>query len=145
MFGTLVIYSCSKTSAGDMVQYPPVSLDSLTRCYNSSPWDSASIHTTLLGKWNWEVIQCFGKPEFANAADYKTLEVDFLHDSNVTVRDSSGVSDTSTWVVVNLNDGYFGLKTTPLILQLPGRIIICGDRIVFSDSYTDGCDNFFVR
>lgn len=136
-----------KTDTSDPPQQedPPVALDSMLRCYSVMSWDSAVIHDALINTWEWEFIKCYWKPEDANGEDFKGLSVQFKQNDSLEVKLNNQLTQVSSWSIVRLNDEYFKLSTSPFIPQLPGKILLCGDRILFYDSYVDGCDNYFKK
>jgi hypothetical protein len=137
--------SCKEDNDPIARKGPPLTLPEMVACHQTATWDSLTIRNKLLGLWAWEYIQCFGNPQNGNYEDFKGMTVDFKPNNTVEIRTNGQMVQTSTWTMVNLNDGYFSIQTSPLVLQLPGRIMFCAERVLFSDSYTDGCDNFFIR
>ncbi len=117
----------------------------MIECHRTTTWDSLAIHVKLIGKWDWEYIGCYSKPEGGNYKDFKGLLVEFKSDNTLEVKENGQTTQTSTWEIVDLNDGYFALKVKPIVLQIPGRILFCDERVLFSDSFTDGCNNYFTR
>lgn len=142
-----ILTSCkkSKEASGPQQQSPPVSFDSMLQCYRQVNWDSGLVHDALIGTWNWEFIKCYWNPEDANGEDYKNLSVRFKQNDSLEVRLNNQTTQISSWHIARLNDGYFKINTTPLVLQLPGKVLLCGERVMFYDSYTDGCDNYFKK
>jgi hypothetical protein len=140
-------YSCKKTKDTEvpMQQNPPVTLDNMLQCNNQRNWDSTSTHDALIGKWRWEFINCYFNPEDANGQDFKNLSIEFMQNDSLVVKVNNQLSQISSWYVTMLNDGYFKLTVNPIVLQLPGRVLICDDRVLFYDSYTDGCNNYFKK
>lgn len=144
----LMQFGCQKQLQPDptrVVPSPPVSQSDMSVCHNNSAWDSAQIHNKLLGRWEWEFIECYWNPEDANNTDFKGLMLNFNTDSTVLVTDSSGNIQTSCWQLQATNSGYWIMRTTPLVYQLPGRVLFCGERVLFSDTYVDGCNNYFKK
>lgn len=139
--------SCNKAKTTDTVQppKPPIALDSMLICSGQTNWDSASLHNALVGKWQWEYIKCYWYPEKANNEDFKNLTLEFKQHDSLEVKLNGLVTQNSSWHVTKLNDGYFKLLVNPIVLQLPGKILFCGDRVLFYDSYVDGCDNYFQK
>jgi len=137
--------SCNKEIEIDppAKQQPPVPLPDMVACHGTTAWDSLTIHTNLLGKWEWEYIQCFWNPEDGNNEDFRGMLVEFKPDNTLEVKVNGQITQTSTWKVANLNDGYWGITVSPVVIQLPGRILFCDERVLFNDSYLDGCDNYF--
>jgi hypothetical protein len=143
----VVLTSCEKSKDEKEVvqQVTPITLDSMIRCNSQVARDSAAVHDALIGKWKWEFISCFWSTEKANGEDFKTLAVEFKTNDTVEVKVGDVVTQKSAWKVTGLSDGSFSVVTSPLVLQLPGRILFCGDKVLFQDSYVDGCDNYFVK
>lgn len=142
---TLLCCSKPKSKPATPPETPPVTLQTMTECHRTASWDSAKIQSRLLGKWGWEFIQCYWNPEDGNSKDFQGLSVEFKPDNTLEVKLNGETTQTSSWELVNLNDGYYKIQAKPLVLQLPGRILLCTERVLFSDSYTDGCDNYFKR
>lgn len=138
---------CQKEPANEQIRKaePPKSILDIQSCHLSASWDSTSIRNKLLGKWEWEYIRCFWEPEKGNYDDFKGLSVHFKSDNTVEVSQNGMLAQQSTWHIVLLNDGNYKITTIPLVFQLPGRILFCEQRVVFMDSYVDGCENYFVR
>jgi hypothetical protein len=139
--------SCKKTKTTNspQLQKPPIALDSMLLCYGQTSWDSTSIHNALVGKWQWEYIKCYWNPENANNEDFKNLSIEFKQKDTLEVNQNGQITQISSWDIVKLNDGYFKLIVKPIVLQLPGKVLFCGDRVLFYDSYIDGCDNYFKK
>lgn len=144
---TAIQTSCKKTkgTVTTQQQKPPVTFDSMLHCYGQINWDSTAIRNALIGKWHWEFIRCYWNPESANCEDFKNLSVEFKQHDSLEVKLNNQVTQKSSWVVTRLNDGYFKLSVNPIVLQLPGKVLFCGDHVLFYDSYTDGCDNYFKK
>jgi len=144
-----ILVSCQRTLSTENIKppgyQPPISKDSMFRCHYLINWDSVSISNKLIGLWQWEFIECYWNPENANSEDYKGLTVEFKTDKTVIVKDNGQVLQTSTWGITKLNDGYYKIDATPIVGQLFGKILFCDDRVVFSDTYVDGCDNYFKQ
>lgn len=142
-----ICHSCKKTNDTQepIQQDPPVALDSMLQCYGKRAWDSTSIHDALVGKWQWEYINCYFNPEDGNSEDFKNLSVEFKQNDSLEVKVNNQLTQISSWQVTRLNDGYFKLTVNPIVLQLPGRVLICDNRVLFYDSYTDGCNNYFKK
>lgn len=126
-------------------QLPPVTVPAMQECYQKFAWDSVSIHDKLLGQWDWEYIQCFWDPEKGNYKDFLGMTVEFKSGNTLEVKMNGQTTQSSTWKIVDMGDGYFKVDTNPLVVQLPGKILFCEDRVLFNDSYVDGCDNYFKK
>ncbi|CAN5388205.1 hypothetical protein BH11BAC3_BH11BAC3_46260 [soil metagenome] len=124
---------------------PPITLSEMLICHATNSWDSSTIHNKLIGKWDWKYIKCFWKPEAANNVDFKGLQVEFLPNNKLDVNENGKPTQTSTWQVTDLKDGFFKINVTPFVPLLSGRILFCDSVTLFYDSYVDGCDNYFKR
>lgn len=146
LFITTILLSCKKTKTIDIIQpqKPPVALDSMLLCHGQTKRDSTATQNALIGKWQWEFIKCYWNPENANSVDFKSLSVEFKKDS-LDVKINGQITQKSSWHIIGTNDGYFKLLVNPIVFQLPGKLLFCGDRVLFYDSYVDGCDNYFRK
>jgi hypothetical protein len=144
---TIFQFSCKKTTIIDTPQRPkpPIALDSMLMCYGQTSWDSATTHNALVGKWQWEYIKCYWNPEKANNEDFKNLSIEFKQNDSLEVKQNGLVTQKSSWEIIKLNDGYFKLQVNPIVYQLPGKVLFCGNYVLFYDSYVDGCDNYFKK
>lgn len=113
------------------------------KCYHEMTWDSPKVRETLIGKWEWEYISCVSIPE--NDTIYIGLAIEFNADSTLNVIENGQASQTSNWEVVDGDGDLFELDVDPGVAQLYGRILICGDTVIFNSSYIDVCDNYFIR
>jgi hypothetical protein len=144
---TTIQTSCKKTKTTDTTQpqKPPIALDSMLLCHGQTNFDSASTRNALIGKWQWKFIKCYWNPEQANGEEYKTISIEFKQNDSLEVKTNDQTTQKSSWKVTRLNDGYFTLTVSPIVYQLPGKVLFCGDYVLFYDTYTDGCDNYFKR
>lgn len=110
-----------------------------------SVWDSTTIRTALIGKWQREFIRCFWQPEKANSEDFKNLTIEFKTNDSLTVYTGYQITQMSSWPVTKQFDGFVKLSLCTFIPQLLGNILLCGNRVVFYDSYVDGCNNFLLK
>jgi hypothetical protein len=155
IFGLLILalsviatqLSCKKSTTIDtpLRPKPPIQLDSMLLCHGQNNCDSTAIHHALIGKWQWVYISCYWNPESANNQDFKTLSVEFNQHDSLEVKLNGQTTQKSSWGLVRTNDGYFKLLANPIVLQLPGKVLFCGDFVLFYDSYVDGCDNYFKK
>lgn len=142
----MLFISCTRQKTPPLVkQDPPVSLSDMIKCHTVTSWDSTGIVNRLSGEWQWEYIQCYWNPEDGNYDDYKTISLHFKTGNILELKENGQITQTSQWRLVNLNDGYWGIKTEPLVIYVTGRIMFCAERVLFSDFYTDGCNNYFKK
>ncbi|SDM72341.1 hypothetical protein SAMN05421823_12114 [Catalinimonas alkaloidigena] len=124
---------------------PRWSPDELWACHQAHSWDALQTRHTLLGEWIWEQRRCVWHPKEANREAFGGLHLVFKADSTLEVQENGQVLQVSRWQVVPGDAGLFALQVDPAIAQLSGRILFCEDRVVFQDSYRDGCDHYFKR
>lgn len=139
--------SCKKAKSIDTpkLQQPPVSLSNMLQCHGETFWDSISVHNALIGQWQWKFIKCYWNPETANGEDYKTLTIEIKENDSLEVKINNQITQSSSWNVTNLNNGYYTITVNPIVPQLQGKVLFCGDSLLFYDSYVDGCDNYFEK
>jgi hypothetical protein len=142
-----ILFSCQKElgTQNKVPLKPPVSLSEMIRCHQSLSPDSAQVYAAMLGTWSWEFITCFWSPENASNSQFETLSIELQPGNIMLVKQAGVVQQTGGWRMVNLNDGYYEIQTDPAVVQLRGRILICNQRMVFNESYVDGCDNYFTK
>ncbi len=139
--------SCKKTNEAEILPLlkPPITLDSILQCHGQMQLDSTAIRNRLIGKWQWTFIKCYWDPEKANGEAYKNHSIEFKQNDSVEVKVNGQLTQKSSWKITKLNDGYYKLSVNPIVVLLPGKILFCGDQVLFYDSYVDGCDNYFKR
>ena len=143
-----MLSSCNKEKKEilkEQGQLPPVTLADMLTCHNLTTWDSTAIRTKLIGKWDWEFIKCYWNPEDANGDDYKGLSIELKSDNTIEVKINGVTTQTSVWQMQKLNDGNYAITSNPYVVYIPGRIYFCEERVLFADTYTDGCDNYFKK
>ena len=123
----------------------PSSQVNMWDCHNQMTWDSLKIKNTLIGEWEWVYISCFWNPEDANDNEFEGLVIEFKSDNTLYVKEKGQITQTSNWKVVDADADLFALDVDPSVTQLYGRIFFCDERVGFSTSYIDGCDNYFKR
>jgi len=134
-----ILFSCNKD------ENPPILQGEMWDCHHERTWDSLKTKNTLIGKWEWEYVGCFWSPEDDNENEFKGLTIEFKSDNTLDVKESGNIIQTSNWKVVSGDADLFALDVDPIVTQLYGRILFCGQRLEFNDSYIDGCDNYFKR
>jgi hypothetical protein len=135
----LGFFSCNKA------EKPPIKKDKIWDCHHEETWDAFKIKNSLIGEWEWEFISCWANQEDANSNEFIGLTIEFKSDSTLLVKEDGQLAQTSNWKVVEGDGDLFAIEATPSIRQLNGRILIGDDRVLFNDSYIDGCDNYFKR
>ena len=91
-------------------------LANMLEFYRLATWDSAKIYTQLVGKQEWEYIWCYWNPKAGNYDDYKGVLIEFKADKTLEVIVNGQTTQTTTWQVENLNDGYYRISTSELVI-----------------------------
>ena len=127
------IQSCKKDPSTDITQR-------LWDCNASQHFDSTKLATSMLGSWQW--TESFS--ESIIKAD-KNIKVVFTSSGTFTVTEDASVKTQGKWGLKIVDSGILGLTMDNSSEFLYGRILLCGDKILFNDSYRDGGDNLFTR
>ena len=135
----LILISCKQK------ENPPVDQSDFWTCHHESTWDSLTTQNTLIGEWNWESVTCPRMIEGGSTEDYTGLSVEFKSDQTLDLKQEGVITQTSSWHLVEGQEGLFTLTIEPPVYQLNGRILFCKQQVEFSNSYLDGCDLFFKR
>ncbi len=114
-------------------------------CHHETSWDSLKTNLTLIGEWEWEFTGCYRSPEGATNEEFKGLTIEFKSDNTLEVKENEQITQISNWKVAEGDADLFAIDVEPSVIQLYGRILFCGERVEFNDSYIDGCDNYFKR
>ena len=144
LFLFLFVFACSEDDADDF----NYSIEKFNDCHNPQNWDEESISEALIGEWKWKYISCFWVPEDANGNQHSGLTIEFSENNILNVFDDGDLFTTTSWSIVPpaVSTSYFyKIETEEPIEQLNGRIQFCNDKVVFANSFIDGCDNFFKR
>lgn len=154
---TLLFLVISCTSEEDPI---PCSVDEELLCefYTGNPlcddntdWDSLGVRNELLGEWKKEFMFCsWTGTRSCYIADNNSVV--FHPDQSLDVKNNGEVVRSGEWKVL-IADSIPGqqkvdyeLNVEPQELSLIGIILFCdNDRLIFSDSPWDGCDNHYRK
>ena len=116
---------------------------SFWECNQSQHLDSLAIPGKLIGSWKWSKQSCFwaGKTISAN----KNIQVTFKNDQTFSVSEDAITLTQGTWKIGKADVSSWGLDLSSPSEYLFGRILFCGNQVLFNDSYRDGCDNLFDK
>lgn len=114
-------------------------------CHQKISWDSIKMNQALIGTWDWQLIGCYFKTKIESCETYKGFSVEFKADHTLITRQDGIATDTVSWQLVQNPYNSYTLELNPFVGQLKGIVYFCDDRVEFSDSYVDGCDNYFIR
>jgi len=115
----------------------------LWECNNSPFLDSATISNKIIGSWIWTKQVCADGTGDVTAAT-KNIKITFNSNATFTVYQNSGILSQGNWKLVLVDNNAWGLEPT-LNIFLFGRILFCNNKVMFNDSYIDGCDNVFAK
>ncbi len=109
-------------------------------------WDSLSTAQNLLGTWDWVYIWCCPEASDMNGSvtTDQGMQVNF-RPNDLQVLHNGEVIQTTDWEIEVRDGSLFGVKTTPNVVKLFGRILFKNDHVVFNGSYIDGADHYFRR
>ena len=112
-------------------------------CNKSLNLDSVAISGKIIGLWVWTKQSCFeaGETKAAN----KNINVTFKPDHTFVVNENTNILSQGTWKLVLLDNNQWGFAVPSLSDYLYGRILFCGNEVLFNNSYIDGCDNLFTK
>lgn len=114
-------------------------------CIKNKDWDSNITGEALIGDWEWIYVSCISAPEIDHDDQYKGLSIKFNSDMTLEVKQDGQVTQTSSWNLMRSDTEYVVIEVDPPVIQLYGRIFICDDLVEFSNSSSDGCNNYFKR
>jgi len=146
--GTLLI-SLSLLSActEDGQTHPELITSDFHDCYNSKPWDSASMANQLVGSWKFIEQGCIVNSQVADEVIVAFDSLGFF-----TVSEKSNVVTQGSWKLKMCDKNFNGVDSTMFELDLDkpsaylfGVILPCENQVMFWESYTDGCNTFFEK
>jgi hypothetical protein len=134
---SLFLFSCSKDSEPDQQKF--------WDCHTSQNFDSTAIANRLLGTWNLSSQMCgpgaAGGPVVLRIAVKST----FNTDGSFSVVDHSSTLTQGNWKLKIVDANMWGLDLSVQSNYLYGRILFCENKVLFNDSYRDGCDTKFEK
>ena len=116
----------------------------LWECGNSQFLDSAVNSNKIIGSWLWTKQLCgdgAGSILIAN----KNIKITFNASATFAVLENSAIITQGNWKLQTVDGNIWGLDLTSSSEYLYGRILFCDKKLMFNDSYKDGCDNVFVK
>lgn len=113
--------------------------------HHTNSWDSLSIKQNLIGTWKWVYSYCCGEGALSGTrTDIENLKVRFS-ESRIELIVNNQIVQISNWTLYMKDGDLYGLDVHPLILQLHGRILFSGNKVLFNNFYIDGADSYFER
>lgn len=130
----LLFTSCKKDSIG---------IVSIWQCNSVQNLDSAAISKKITGSWKWMKYSCFDAGK--NIVADKNIKVTFNTNLTFTVFENTSIVSQGNWVLKIIDSNIWGVELSLPSDYLYGRILFCGNQLLFNNSYKDGCDNLFLK
>ena len=102
-----------------------------------------AIINKLSGSWIWKTYAC-GDNGKIHPAD-KTVKLTFSTNGTFTVNENTSMVTQGTWKIKPEDGTLYGLDLSQSSTYLFGRMLFCGNELLFNDSYVDGCDYLFTK
>ena len=119
-------------------------VSSFWECNQSQHLDSLTISGKLVGSWKWSKQSCFETGQVTSAD--KNIQVTFKYDQTFSVSGDAFTPLTQgIWKIVKVDVSSWELDLSSPSEYLSGRILFCGNQVLFNDSFRDGCDNLFDK
>ena len=130
----LLLWSCNKEDNAI------VDFEEFNECHELLGLDSLAIESSLIGTWAWDFSHC----AFDLEQDCKGLSIEFDSNKNLILSTNDGQTQTAHWKLVRF-ENTFWVETDTFVSKTDGVLLFCEDRILFSNIFSDGCDNYFKR
>jgi hypothetical protein len=135
---TIVIFGLAACKKGKL------DVSSFWDCNKSQNLDSAAISSKLIGEWSLTKQACAIGSGSIIAAD-RNIEAAFRTDRTFVVSENDTIVTLGNWKLIQGDNNTWELELSSESNYLNGRILFCGDQVLFNDSYRDGCDNLFTN
>jgi len=110
-------------------------------CNKAQEFDSTKLADKLIGSWQWTETSS----ETATKQADKNIRVTFTSAGKFTVTENSTIITHGNWQMKIVDSGILGLSMDNPSEFLHGRILLCGNQVLFNNSFRDGADNLFTR
>jgi hypothetical protein len=118
------------------------STENFWECHKAQNLDSFAISNKMVGSWKWQKRRCFWTNR-EEAAD-KDIKLTFNANGTFSVAESGNIITQGNWHLRIIDSDMWGLDITADSEYLYGYILFCGNKLLFSNSYVDGCDQTFI-
>lgn len=116
---------------------------SFWNCHQSQNLDAAAVSAKITGTWMWKKQICYRAGKTITAK--RNIRATFFPDHTFQVIEQTTVLAQGIWNIMPMDGSSFALDLSQESEFLYGRILFCGNQVLFNDSYRDGCDNLFVK
>jgi hypothetical protein len=111
------------------------------RCSNLVFEDSSTLQTKIIGSWNLMAKRC---PQIGrNFQNMQGVKLTLLPNGSYTLEEYDRVADNGQWKLTQVDNGNWGLQLSIPNQYMHGKLVVCNNRLMFFDSYRDGCDHVF--
>ncbi len=142
IFTLLLMAVCFATPSCKKSSSVTTGTQDIYTCYISQHLTKDGLAAKLVGTWNWTSRTC--EVVGTTAAD-KIITVSFASDGTYVLSLNKTLLATGDWKLKLVDGEFYGLDIINMSEYLSGRIVVCGDQLLFNDSYRDGCDHSFER
>ncbi|MBK9981991.1 MAG: hypothetical protein IPP15_06115 [Saprospiraceae bacterium] len=124
-------------------KFPGPPIEKGYKCFIMQTWDEIKVRDSLIGKWQLEYVRCSGSTHGSYVTDEKYI-LEFRPDSTLTATYNDSIVYQTTR---HINPGIerFLLNTDDFVDYTGGDIYLCEDFLIFAESQSDICDNYFRR
>lgn len=146
-FTVLGFYSCKKEKADQLntsVNTPTVDIDRIWNCHSAENPYPSQISANIEGTWVWQSNRCYGSNDTTLSAN-KHVVVIFNDGGLYKIFEDSKLVSEGTWGLTNTGGNDWVITTSSANSYLKGYVLLCKNELVFSSSYVDGCDYYFIR
>ena len=116
----------------------------LWECNNAPFLDSVTISNKIIGSWIWTKQLCGDGAGILLIAN-KNIKITFNANATFTVLENSAIITQGNWKLQTVGGSVWELDLSSSSEYLYGGILFCNNKVMFNDSYRDGCDNVFVK
>ena len=120
----------------------------MAECAVAADLDSAELASALVGMWEWKYESCFWTPESASGTRHAGVVLEFRRNGTLRLHEGDSLSATTRWRLEGPVMAEWTQSVemdTPYVHYAGGIATLCGNTVLFYDSYVDGCDQWFHR
>lgn len=150
LLATILSFAISCRKENENISTSQINVPKFLDCYNSNLHDSTTVTNKLIGTWVWQEQSCFNNSSAASSS--KVVKATFDSSGLFTVIENSNVITLGHWNINRIDNSGWGVDSNLFVLvidkpsvYLNGLILLCGNQVLFSDSYVDGCNILFKK
>jgi hypothetical protein len=117
-------------------------IDKIRKCNDAQNLDSVLYSKLMIGSWKFESTYSYWENTFKKANT--DFSVKFSSDGTFIMYENNSIINQGKWNVVG-SVGSFYLSYSPLYAYISGRILLCGDKLVFDQTNADLGADIFLR